>query len=59
MFHWNSGKKHSKNRNYSKKGGLALSVQVPQSELDKELVASVLKEYKIHNADVVLNEDAT
>merc|ERR1712048_855507 len=41
------------------KGGLALSVQVPQSELDKEIVASVLKEYKIHNADVVLNEDST
>jgi len=41
------------------KGGLALSVQCPQSELDKELVASVLKEYKIHNADVVLNEDST
>ena len=40
------------------KGGLALSVQVPQSELDKEIVASVLKEYKIHNADVVLNEDS-
>merc|ERR1712086_747167 len=41
------------------KGGLAFSVQCPQTELDKELVASVLKEYKIHNADVILNEDST
>merc|ERR1711976_916471 len=41
------------------KGGLNLSVQCPQSELDKDLVQSVLKEYKIHNADVVLNEDSS
>ena len=40
------------------KGGLNLSVQCPQSELDKDLVQSVLKEYKIHNADVILNDDS-
>lgn len=32
---------------------------VPQSELDLELVKSILAEYRIHNADVVLKYDAT
>jgi len=41
------------------KGGLNLNCQVEQSELDKELVQQILKEYKIHNADITLNDDAT
>jgi len=41
------------------KGGLNYNPAVEQSELDKDLVQSILKEYKIHNADVTLNEDAT
>lgn len=32
---------------------------VPQSHLDTEAVTAILREYKIHNADVVLRCDAT
>jgi ribosome-interacting GTPase 1 len=32
---------------------------VPQSELDLDLVKSILSEYKIHNADISLRCDAT
>ena len=32
---------------------------MPQSELDLELVKSILSEYRIHNADVVLKYDAS
>ncbi|KAF0313412.1 GTP-binding protein 128up [Amphibalanus amphitrite] len=32
---------------------------VPQSELDLDLVKSILNEYKIHNADITLRCDAT
>lgn len=41
------------------KGGIALQHLVPQSELDLETVKTVLAEYRISNADVVLKEDAT
>lgn len=34
-------------------------MQVPQSELDKEVIKTILSEYKIHNADVSLRCDAT
>lgn len=36
-----------------------LHFQVPQSELDPALVKSILSEYKIHNADIILREDAS
>uniref|UniRef100_A0A0R3RTD6 OBG-type G domain-containing protein n=1 Tax=Elaeophora elaphi TaxID=1147741 RepID=A0A0R3RTD6_9BILA len=36
-----------------------LHSQVPQSELDGEIVKSILAEYRIHNADVTLKYDAT
>ena len=32
---------------------------VPQSELDVDLVKTILSEYKIHNADITLRYDAT
>uniref|UniRef100_A0A915Q2Q7 OBG-type G domain-containing protein n=1 Tax=Setaria digitata TaxID=48799 RepID=A0A915Q2Q7_9BILA len=41
------------------KGGLNLTCLVPQSELDGEIVKSILAEYRIHNADVTLKYDAT
>lgn len=41
------------------KGGIALQCLVPQSELDVDLVKSILSEYRISNADVVLKCDAT
>lgn len=33
--------------------------QVPQSELDVDLVKTILAEYRIHNADITLKYDAT
>ena len=36
------------------KGGINLQTLVPQSELDLDLVKTILGEYKIHNADIVL-----
>ena len=41
------------------KGGLNFQAMVPQSELDLDLVKSILNEYKIHNADITLRCDAT
>lgn len=41
------------------KGGINLQCLVPQSELDLELVKTILGEYRIANADVVLKYDAT
>jgi len=41
------------------KGGVNFQAMVPQSVLDSEAVTAVLKEYKIHNADVFLRCDAT
>jgi ribosome-interacting GTPase 1 len=32
---------------------------VTQSELDQDLVKTILSEYKIHNADITLRYDAT
>ncbi|GAA47884.1 developmentally-regulated GTP-binding protein 1 [Clonorchis sinensis] len=34
-------------------------LQVPQSELDRDTVKTILAEYKMHNADVLLRCDAT
>jgi len=41
------------------KGGLNLTSLVTQSELDHDLVKTILGEYKIHNADITLRYDAT
>ncbi|CAB57908.1 Developmentally-regulated GTP-binding protein 1 [Caenorhabditis elegans] len=41
------------------KGGINLTMLVPQSELDLDLVKSILAEYRIHNADITLRYDAT
>lgn len=39
--------------------GVFFCRQVAQSELDLDLVKTILGEYKIHNADVTLREDVT
>ncbi|CAG2247862.1 Uncharacterized GTP-binding protein C02F5.3,Developmentally-regulated GTP-binding protein 1 homolog,Developmentally-regulated GTP-binding protein 2,Developmentally-regulated G-protein 2,Uncharacterized GTP-binding protein C9.07c,GTP-binding protein 128up,Ribosome-interacting GTPase 1,Developmentally-regulated G-protein 3,Developmentally-regulated GTP-binding protein 1 [Mytilus edulis] len=41
------------------KGGINLQTLVPQSELDIDTVRTILNEYKINNADVVLRDDCT
>ena len=41
------------------KGGVNLTCAVPQSNLDLGNVRSILSEYKVHNADVILRCDAT
>jgi len=41
------------------KGGINLQSLVAQSELDLELVKTILSEYRIHNADLILRCDAT
>ena len=41
------------------RGGITLSSTVAQSELTKEIVTDVLKEYRVSNADVVCHCDAT
>ncbi|WAR03169.1 128UP-like protein, partial [Mya arenaria] len=41
------------------KGGLNLTATVAQSELDHDLVKTILAEYKIHNADITLRGDYT
>lgn len=41
------------------KGGINLQCAVTQSELDLDLVKTILGEYRIHNADITLRQDAT
>lgn len=41
------------------KGGVNLQCVVQQSELDAELVKTILAEYRIHNADIILKYDTT
>lgn len=41
------------------KGGINLTMTVPQTLLDQDSVKCILSEYKISNADVVLRMDAT
>ncbi|KAI3387260.1 hypothetical protein SNEBB_002692 [Seison nebaliae] len=41
------------------KGGLNFQTLVPQEDLDHDTVKSVLSEYKIHNADVIVREECT
>jgi len=40
-------------------GGTRFTNTVPLTHLDEKLVDSLLREYRIHNADVVVREDAT
>lgn len=41
------------------KGGINFTSTVPTTHLDADTVKTILSEYKIHNADVTLREDAT
>lgn len=41
------------------KGGIGISTSVPLTHIDNEMVKSVLSEYRIHNADVKFNCNAT
>lgn len=41
------------------KGGISVQCLVNQSELDTDTVKTILGEYKIHNADILIKEDAT
>ena len=42
-----------------KTGGLAFNATCPLTKLDATLVARILAEYKIHNAEVLIREDAS
>lgn len=41
------------------KGGINFQTAVPQTSLDSETVTQILKEYRIHCADIFLRCDAT
>jgi len=41
------------------KGGINLQTLVPQSELDLDMVKTILSEYRVSNADVVLKADCS
>lgn len=40
-------------------GGLAFTATCKQSHMDERMARSILQEYKIHNADVIIREDVT
>lgn len=40
-------------------GGLAFTATVPLTTLTEKIAHSILKEYKIHNADLIIREDIT
>jgi uncharacterized protein len=42
-----------------KSGGIAYTAVVPLTHLNEKLVYMILKEYKVHNADVLVREDCT
>lgn len=42
-----------------KTGGVSINSTVPLTHLDEKMVQRILQEYKVHNADVLLKEDAT
>ncbi|KAG5884820.1 hypothetical protein JTB14_012028 [Gonioctena quinquepunctata] len=50
---------HKKLIEHELEGGINLNCMVTQSELDPDMVKTILSEYKIHNADVTLKYDAT
>ena len=41
------------------RGGVSFTATVPQSVLNEQLVTHILKEYKMHNAEVLVREDVT
>jgi uncharacterized protein len=41
------------------RGGVSFNATVPQSTLNEQLVTHILKEYKMHNAEVIVREDVT
>jgi len=41
------------------KGGISLTATVPLTHLDSDSVKAIMGEYKIHNADIVMHQDAT
>ncbi len=41
------------------KGGISLTATVTLNQLDLDSVKAILGEYKIHNADIVIHQDAT
>jgi uncharacterized protein len=41
------------------RGGVSFNATVPQSALNEQLVTHILKEYKMHNAEVLVREDVT
>lgn len=41
------------------KGGISITNTVPLTHLDQDSIKAILGEYKIHNADVILHQDAT
>lgn len=43
----------------TKGGGLKFQATVPLNHFDEEVCATVLKQYKMHNADVLVREDIT
>lgn len=43
----------------TKTGGLKYNATVPTTELSREMVHTILQQYKIFNVDVVVHEDAT
>ena len=42
-----------------KTGGISFSATVPLTQVDEAMVGHVLREYRIHNADVLFREDAS
>jgi uncharacterized protein len=42
-----------------KSGGIAYTAVVPLTHLNEKMVYMILKEYKVHNADVLVREDCT
>jgi len=43
----------------TKTGGLKFNATVPTTELSREMVHTILQQYKIYNADVIVHEDAS
>ena len=42
-----------------KTGGLSFNSTLPLTKLDEKLVQRILQEYKVHNADILVKEDAS
>lgn len=40
-------------------GGIGFNSTVPLTHLDEKMVGRIMQEYKVHNADLLLKEDAT